>query len=203
MWGGIFILRRSVEKVRVTSEDGQEQELPLRSLLGQGDRAFLGQGKVCGVRDSGGKFIRCKQLIVESSHLDLGGLRHIRWVLRAVLVCQANAPYPLPLPLSAPGLLVLPPRSPSLDNWAAVQVLQFDSTTRAAPEGQGVAVLHIRSVLRAGEGFEDALGLLERTLALVYITPVLSFRFYEVTVSRLIFLMVAAAKRRHRQDQDR
>lgn len=151
----------------MTLENGKEEELLLQSLLDKGKRATLGQGKVCGVRDSGGKFIRCKQLIVESSHLDLSGLRQIRWVMRAVLVCQANSPYPLPLPLSAPGLLVLPPRSPSLDNWAAVQVLQFDSTTRAAPEGQGVAVLHVRSVLRGGEGFDEALGLLERTLALV------------------------------------
>ena len=116
MWGGIFILRRSFNQVRVALGDGTEEDVPLRSLLSPGERVSLGQGAVCGVRDSGGKFIRCKQLIVDSTHLDLSRLRKIRWVMRAVLVCQAHSPYTIPLRISAPGLFVLPPRSVHLDN---------------------------------------------------------------------------------------
>ncbi len=199
MWGGIFILRRSFNQVRVALGDGTEEDVPLRSLLSPGERVSLGQGTVCGVRDSGGKFIRCKQLIVDSTHLDLSGLRNVRWVMRAVLVCQAHSPYTLPLPISAPGLLVLPPRSVHLDNWAAVQVLQFDATTRAAPEGQGVAVVHIRTVLRVGDGAEDALALLERTLTLVSSLS-MWIPMPKVQILSIDILVSATAKRRQCQD---
>ena len=168
VWGGVFILRRNIAKVLLacSSKDNEENEGNGKEdkrefSLSEMSSTYLPENQlVCGVRDSSGKSIRCKNLVADSSYFDDVGIGKRRFTMRGLVLCCVNPPHHSPLPMRAPNLLVIPPLATykdiageqhgirSLDNWAAVQVLQTDYTTRACPVDSGFTFLHIRSELQ-------------------------------------------------------
>jgi len=109
VWGGTYILRRSLQEVIAASENES------------GDR-------IDRIIDTAGCSIKCSALVCNVGYLSK--ISTIRGVLYTVILMSTK-----PIVSNERGLIVVPPYSDGLQNDAAIFILQSDNTLSVVPEG--------------------------------------------------------------------
>ena len=116
VWGGTYILRRSLQQI-ITCNKVQE-----------GVEETVSSSHIEGVIDTAGSRINCTSLICNISYLTQ--IFTIRSALYTVIVLSTEL-----LVSNDRGLVVVPPNSDEVSNEAAIFILQSNATLSVVPEG--------------------------------------------------------------------